>query len=45
MGPDDGVMDFTDWVPNASSLQTSYWALHEMLGRLWYRVHYYGTAG
>ena len=45
MGADDGVMDFMDWVPNASSLQTSYWALHEILGRGWYHVHYYGKAG
>ncbi len=40
-----GAMDFMDWLPDASSLLMSYWALHEMLGRLWYHVHYYGKDG
>lgn len=40
-GADNGT-EPADWVPSVSSLQMSYWALHEMLGRLWYHVHYYG---
>lgn len=28
----------TDWLPSASSLQLSYYALHEYLGRLWYQM-------
>lgn len=38
----NAIPEASDWLPNASSLQMSYWALHEMLGRLWYRIHYYG---
>lgn len=34
-----------DWVPNAQALRMSYVALHEMLGRVWYRFHYYGKRG
>jgi len=43
-GPDKGK-DFADWVPDATSLQMSHWALHELLGRLWYHSHYYGSFG
>lgn len=40
LGPNDNL-DMYDWLPNASSLQMSYWALHEMLGRIWYHYRYY----
>lgn len=33
--PDDPVME---WMPQAASLQSSYHALHEHLGMLWYRL-------
>jgi len=33
-----------DWIPRASALQMNYYALHEMLGRLWYRYRYYGSS-
>jgi uncharacterized SAM-binding protein YcdF (DUF218 family) len=35
---------FRDWLPKASALHMNYYALHEMLGRLWYRYRYYGPA-
>ena len=28
----------SDWLPSAKALQTSYYAIHEHLGRLWYQV-------
>jgi len=34
-----------DWLPRASALQMNYLALHEMLGRLWYRYRHYGSPG
>ena len=33
-----------DWLPGPSALQMSYFALHEMLGQLWYRYRYYAAA-
>ncbi len=39
------VMDFRDWLPSASALRMSYLALHELLGRCWYRYRYYGQSG
>jgi uncharacterized SAM-binding protein YcdF (DUF218 family) len=44
MGPATDGDEWLDWVPRASSLQMNYLALHEMLGRLWYRYRYYGPA-
>jgi uncharacterized SAM-binding protein YcdF (DUF218 family) len=32
---------YLDFFPSASALQSNYWALHEMLGRWWYRYRYY----
>jgi uncharacterized SAM-binding protein YcdF (DUF218 family) len=32
---------FRRFLPSASALQTTYLALHEMLGRLWYHYRYY----
>ncbi|MDF1528256.1 MAG: YdcF family protein [Sedimenticola sp.] len=29
---------YFDWLPSAHSLQNSYYALHEQLGRIWYRL-------
>lgn len=28
----------TDWLPNAKALLKSYYGLHELIGRLWYRI-------
>jgi uncharacterized SAM-binding protein YcdF (DUF218 family) len=36
--------DFNDWIPKATALRMNFYALHEMLGRLWYRYHYYAPA-
>ena len=36
---------YQDWLPGTASLQMSFWALHERLGRLWYHIHYYGMQG
>ena len=33
--------DLQDFLPSASALQATFWALHEMLGRWWYRHQYY----
>ncbi len=36
--------DFRDWMPTASALQMNFYAMHELLGRAWYHLHYYRTA-
>ncbi|MTW22152.1 YdcF family protein [Allochromatium palmeri] len=33
-----GTLKYSDWLPSAKALQTSYYAIHEHLGRLWYQV-------
>ena len=33
--------DFQYLVPRASALQSVYWSMHELLGRLWYHYRYY----
>jgi uncharacterized SAM-binding protein YcdF (DUF218 family) len=35
------ALDFRAWIPSASALQMSYYLTHELLGRWWYRYHYY----
>ncbi len=35
-----GPMTIFDWVPGAVSLSASARALHEYLGRVWYRIRY-----
>ena len=35
---DDDKEALSDWLPSARAMQYSYYALHEYLGRLWYRV-------
>ena len=39
----DRKTDFRDFLPSATAVQTSYWALHEMLGMGWYRFRYYSS--
>ena len=34
-------LDYQDFLPGASALQSTCWALHEMLGLWWYRYRYY----
>jgi uncharacterized SAM-binding protein YcdF (DUF218 family) len=34
-------MRYTDWLPSARAFLTSYYALHEHLGRVWYQVRYW----
>ncbi len=34
-------MKTTDFLPSVASLRNSYFAVHEMVGRLWYRLYYY----
>ena len=36
--PDDGEERLSDWLPSPFALVTSYYALHEYLGRVWYRI-------
>ncbi|MCX7112274.1 MAG: YdcF family protein [Proteobacteria bacterium] len=36
--------DFQDFLPSASALQSTFWALHEMLGRWWYHYRYYSES-
>lgn len=36
-GP-DGQTSFHDWLPTARAFRHSYFALHEQLGRVWYRL-------
>lgn len=31
-------LGLTDWLPSAKAINTSYYAIHEHLGRLWYQV-------
>lgn len=33
-----GVSDYTDWLPSAGAFLTSYYAVHEHLGRVWYQI-------
>lgn len=40
MNPDH-KLDYLDFLPKASALQSTFWALHEMIGRRWYRYRYY----
>ncbi|MDD5034507.1 MAG: YdcF family protein [Methylococcaceae bacterium] len=35
-------MDLKDWIPNASAFYMTQIAMHELLGRCWYRYRYYG---
>ncbi len=35
---DDDEEHFRDWLPDASAFLASYWAIHEYVGRLWYRI-------
>ncbi|HEB96414.1 MAG TPA: YdcF family protein [Sedimenticola thiotaurini] len=35
---DDGAEELSDWLPDPRALLISYYALHEQLGRLWYRL-------
>ncbi len=35
---EDNEERFRDWLPNASAFLVSYWAIHEYVGRLWYRI-------
>jgi uncharacterized SAM-binding protein YcdF (DUF218 family) len=35
-----GAASVRDWLPSASALEKSRQALHETLGRLWYRIRY-----
>ena len=35
---DDFEQEISDWLPSAQALLVSYYALHEYLGRVWYRV-------
>lgn len=37
--------EFGDWLPRASALQMNFLALHELLGRVWYRYRYYDKTG
>ena len=32
--------DFGDFIPNAAAMRTSYYALHELLGQIWYKLRY-----
>jgi uncharacterized SAM-binding protein YcdF (DUF218 family) len=41
MGAQAGPLEIMDWMPKASALHMSFYALHEMAGRLWYRWRYY----
>jgi uncharacterized SAM-binding protein YcdF (DUF218 family) len=34
-------LDYLDFFPGAAALLSTHWALHEMLGRWWYRYRYY----
>jgi uncharacterized SAM-binding protein YcdF (DUF218 family) len=36
-----GGLLITDFLPSAYAFKESYYALHEMLGRLWYKLRYY----
>jgi uncharacterized SAM-binding protein YcdF (DUF218 family) len=36
----DRRADIFDWLPSAGGLETSRLALHELVGRLWYRIRY-----
>ncbi len=33
-----GKLSFRDWLPSASALQKSTWAIHEYIGRIWYQL-------
>ncbi len=33
--------DSQDFLPSASALQSTFWAVHEIVGRWWYRYRYY----
>ena len=35
---DDSEQELSDWLPSAEALRQSYYALHEYLGGLWYRI-------
>jgi uncharacterized SAM-binding protein YcdF (DUF218 family) len=35
---DDGAPDYRDWMPSAGAFSTSYYALHEYLGQVWYQL-------
>lgn len=37
-GPSSGRGSYRDWLPSARALRNSYLALHEQLGRWWYRL-------
>ena len=36
----DAPMVLSDFIPSTSALQTSYSALHEIIGYIWYKIHY-----
>lgn len=40
-GPDAPSPTLKDWIPSASGLYSTFMALHEWLGMLWYRWRYY----
>lgn len=35
----------SDWIPSAKSMLDSSWAMHELIGRIWYHQHYYRQGG
>ncbi len=35
------ITDSQDFLPSASALQSTFWAVHEIVGRLWYHYRYY----
>lgn len=43
MGFVGGALDVLSFLPSVQGLQHSYWALHELAGRVWYRLAY-GTS-
>jgi uncharacterized SAM-binding protein YcdF (DUF218 family) len=41
MSNKQGGIQLTDFFPQAYAMHESYYALHELMGRLWYRLRYY----
>jgi uncharacterized SAM-binding protein YcdF (DUF218 family) len=38
-------LEWYDWLPDAKALMTSYYAVHEHLGRVWYQIRYWMEGG